>query len=99
MATGLPRIRTEAASLLRPRFGTSTAVASAVFYWPKQVTGSDSNHGKPISLFFFLMAASAAYGSSQARGQIRAGPEAQATQHQIEPHLRPTPQRGATPDS
>ena len=58
-----------------------------------------------INLFFFIFlsfrAALAAYGGSQAKGQI--GPVAAGLRHShsnagSEPHLWPTPQLTATPD-
>ena len=56
---------------------------------------------KYFFLFFFLRAAPAAHGSSQARGQIRAA--AAHLHHSLsnmgyEPHLQPTVQLVATPD-
>ena len=59
--------------------------------------------GSLASFFFFFTfrAASAAYGSSQANGRIRA--EATALHHnpsnaRSEPHLQPTPQLMTMPD-
>ena len=54
------------------------------------------------SFFFFLFRATpAAYGSSQAKGWIRAAPAGLRHSHSnvgSEPHLRPTPQLMVTPD-
>ena len=56
----------------------------------------------PFRLFFFLFrAAPVAYGSSQARGRIRAiaaGLHHSHSNTRSEPHLQPTPQLMATPD-
>ena len=51
--------------------------------------------------FFLFMAALAAYGSSQARGRIRAAADSLHPSHsntQSEPHRRPMPQLVAMPD-
>ena len=58
-----------------------------------------------LFIFFVVVAISwgapAAYGSSQARGQIRAAASGLHHSHsnaRSEPHLKPTPQLVATPD-
>ena len=54
-----------------------------------------------IALFCLFMAAPMVYGSSQARGQIRAvvaGLHHSPNNMESEPCLRPTPQLMATPD-
>ena len=54
-----------------------------------------------FGLFFFLKAAPAAYGGSQARGRIGAVAASLHCSHsnaRSKPHLRPTPQLRATPD-
>ena len=67
-----------------------------------QLTGS-ANFGicNSCQIFFFFKATLAAYGSSQARGQIRAAASGLHHSHsnaRSEPHLKPTPQLVATPD-
>ena len=60
-----------------------------------------ANVNFPGLLFFFLRAAPAIYGSSQARGQIRAvatGLHHSHSNTRLEPRLQPTPQLEAILD-
>ena len=69
--------------------------------WSRIWDGSGGYSSKKLITFFFFRATPVAYGSSQARGRIRAEPASLHHSHSSvgsEPLLQPTPLLTATPD-